>query len=423
MKRSEIKRRPLSRTVIDALEPEDKEYRENYGGAERLHIVVSPSGRKRWELRYKKSDGKWGWHGLGSYRDVNIEQAREKAQQSLRLLASGTDPVLHRAQKKSELSEAIKNSFESIAEAWYAKKSADGRAEKTLKSMKYALDNDMLPALGKLPISSITRKHCAELQNSIELRQAHNTAKKVRSWLNQIFGYAIANGKCENNPASNLLDIASVQPPEKQYPHLLEHQLPDFLKALEASPSRILVKSAAWLTIYTASRPGMVRKAEWAEFDINKKIWCIPDSKMKMGREHLVPLSSQVISILNHLKNITGKSKYLFPSEGSKSLVMSDNTVNKCFAGAGYKDRMTGHGSRHTATTLLSEHGWPENWVEMQLAHKKPGLREVYDKATHLKNREIMMQWYCDYLDALKEGLTPNQKSDFKRRAARSKNK
>lgn len=422
MKRSEIKRRPLSRTVIDALEPEDKEYRENYGGAERLYIVVSPSGRKRWELRYKKSDGKWGWHGLGSYRDVNIEQAREKAQQSLKLLASGTDPVLHRAQKKSELSEAIKNSFESIAEAWYAKKSADGRAEKTLKSMRYALDNDMLPALGKLPISNITRKHCAELQNSIELREAHNTAKKVRSWLNQIFGYAIANGKCENNPASNLLDIASVQPPEKQYPHLLEHQLPDFLKALEASPSRILVKSAAWLTIYTASRPGMVRKAEWKEFDINRKLWSIPDSKMKMGREHLVPLSSQVISILNDLKNITGKSKYLFPSEGSKGLVMSDNTVNKCFASAGYKDRMTGHGSRHTATTLLSEHGWPEHWVEMQLAHKKPGLRAVYDKASHLKNREIMMQWYCDYLDALKEGLTPNQKSNFKKRTAKSKN-
>lgn len=99
MKRSEIKRRPLSRTVIDALEPEVKEYRENYGGAERLHIVVSPTGRKRWELRYKKSDGKWGWHGLGSYRDVNIEQAREKAQQALKLLAAGTDPVAHKAQK------------------------------------------------------------------------------------------------------------------------------------------------------------------------------------------------------------------------------------------------------------------------------------------------------------------------------------
>jgi len=423
MKRSEIKRRPLSRTVIDALEPEVKEYRENYGGAERLHIVVSPTGRKRWELRYKKSDGKWGWHGLGSYRDVNIELAREKAQQALKLLAAGKDPVAHKAQKKYELSEATSNSFESVAEAWYTKKSADGRAEKTLKSMRYALDNDMLPALGKLSISKVTRKHCAELQNSIELREAHNTAKKVRSWLNQIFGFAIASGRCENNPASNLLDIASVQPQEKQYPHLLEHQLPDFLKALEASPSRTLVKSAAWLTIYTASRPGMVRNAEWIEFDIDKKIWSVPNSKMKMGRDHVVPLSSQVISILNKLKNITGKSRYLFPSEGSKGLVMSENTVNKCFASAGYKDRMTGHGSRHTATTLLSEHGWPEPWVEMQLAHKKPGLRAVYDKASHLKNREIMMQWYCDYLDALKEGLTQNQKSDFKKRTAVSKNK
>ena len=413
MKRQDIKRRPLADTVLASLEPEAKEYRESYG-IDRIYFVVNQSGRKRWEWRYKKpASGKWSWLGLGTYPDVSAKGARAKALTFSDMLDRGIDPAAPK-----QVAPAAP-SFREVAEAWYEKKARDGRAIKTMKSMRYALDNDILPALGATPIDKVTRRQCAELQRSIEDRGAHNTSEKARSWLNQIFGMAIARGLCENNPASNLIDIAEKAPAVEQYPHLMESELPEFMQALRESPSKIMAKVAAWMVLRTASRPGMVRSAEWSEFDLEAKLWAVPAIKMKMSRDHLVPLPDQVIADLLELQRHTGRSRFLFPSEGLKSQVMSDATINKVFAQAGYKRRMTGHGSRHTCKTILSEHGWPDAWSEMQLAHKKVGLRGVYDKAAYLDGRRVMMQWYSDYLDALEAGADAETKTALKARVVR----
>lgn len=414
MKRTEIKRRPLADTVLASLEPEAKEYRENYG-IDRLYFVVGSTGRKRWELRFKKPDGKWGWHGLGSYPDVTAKKAREKAQ---RLNSEGVDPITHKATLKASRDAAEANTFKAAADQWLEKKIKDGRAEKTLAGINGALTNDILPALGSKPLSRITRADCANLQASIESRGAHNTAEKVRVWVNQIFGLAIAKGMTENNPASNLIDIAEKAPEESQYPHLLEPELPEFLRAMGESRSGTIVRTAAWLTLLTASRPGMTRWAEWTEVDLDAGLWTVPGVKMKMRRDHIVPLPTQAIEIIKDLQRLTGRSRYLFPSSGEKVPVISDASINKCFALIGYKGRMTGHGSRHTCETLLSEHGWPEHWRDMHLAHKKPGLKGVYDKAIYLPQRQAMVQWYADYLDALRDGMTDDQRAAFKSRVS-----
>lgn len=413
MKRSEIKRRPLADTVLASLEPEAKEYRENYG-VDRLYFVVSSTGRKRWELRFKKSNGRWGWHGLGSYPDVTAKKAREKALQAQQLNAEGIDPITHKANLKASKNEAEANTFKAAADLWLDKKIKDGRAEKTLAGMKGALANDILPALGHKPLSKITRSDCANLQASIEARGAHNTAEKIRVWVNQIFGLAIGKGMTENNPASNLIDIAEKAPAETQYPHLLEHELPAFLRAMGESRSGTIVLTAAWLTLLTASRPGMTRWAEWSELDLDSGLWTVPGPKMKMRRDHIVPLPAQALERIKDLQRLTGRSRYLFPSSGEKVPVISDASINKCFALIGYKGRMTGHGSRHTCETLLSEFGWDENWRDMHLAHKKVGLKGVYDKATYLPQRQKMVQWYADYLDALRDGMTEAQRNQFK---------
>ncbi len=412
MKRSEIKRRPLADTVLASLEPEEKEYRESYG-VDRLYFVVSSSGRKRWELRFKKPDGKWGWHGLGAYPDVTAKKAREKAQEGQKLAADGVDPVAHKAAIKAAKDSAKTNTFKAAADAWLEKKINDGRAEKTLSGMRGALTNDILPALGAKQLDKITRADCANLQASIEKRGAHNTSEKVRVWVNQIFGLAIALGMTENNPASNLVDIAAKAPEETQYPHLMEDELPAFLQALRNSQSGTIVKAAAWLTVWTASRPGMTRWAEWSEFDLEKGLWSLAGAKMKMGRDHIVPLPTQAVAAIEDLRRLTGRSRYLFPSSGQKVPVISDATINKCFALIGYKGKMTGHGTRHTCSTLLNEHGWPEEWVEAHLAHKKVGIKGVYDKAVYLKQRQQMVQWYADYLDALCDGKIPSMAMYF----------
>ncbi|WP_244654074.1 tyrosine-type recombinase/integrase [Pseudomonas syringae] len=234
MKRTEIKRRPLADTVLAALEPEAKEYRETYG-VDRMYFVVSPPLRKRGELRFKKPDGKWGWHGLDSYPEVTTKKAREKAFEAQGLAASGIDPVVHKAAARASRTAVTANTFKAAADLWLNKKIADARAERTVKGMRGALDNDILPALGDKPLDQISRSDCAKLQASIEKRGAHNTSEKVRVCVSQIFGLAIAMGMTENNPASNLVDIAAKAPEETQYPHLMEAELPELLQALRQS--------------------------------------------------------------------------------------------------------------------------------------------------------------------------------------------
>ncbi|MCK2112457.1 MULTISPECIES: tyrosine-type recombinase/integrase [Pseudomonas] len=399
MKRSQIKRRPLADTVLAALEPEAKEFRELYG--ENLYFRVKPNGGKSWQLRYKKPGGSWAWLGLGGYPEVSAALAKSKAAEHRKLVSQGIDPLEQKRAAKAALEVARTRTFRSAAAGWLQSKTDQGLAKTTLEKMQTYLEKDILPALGDKLLDEITRNDCASLQASIEARGAHNVAEKCRSWLNQIFGRAIGLGLTENDPASRLRDIADAAPTTKQHPHLLEGELPDFIRALKNTTSRLPARTAAWLCIWTASRPGVVRFAEWSEFDLEAGVWMIPDEKMKMGRDHVSPLPLQAIAALKDLQRVTGRSRWLFPGVGPKNPMISENTINKVFAGIGYKGRLVGHGTRHTASTLLREHGWPKDHIEVQLAHKEAGVSGVYNKAQYLDKRSVMMQWYADYLDKL----------------------
>lgn len=411
MKRSEIKRRPLADTTLASLEPEATAYRELDGDG--LYFRVKPNGTKSWELRYKKPDGKWSWHGLGGYPDMSGAMAREKAREAKRLVSSGTDPVQHKIAQREAREAASANTFAAAAEYWFQRKAQDGRAESTLRLMRGYLDNDVLPALGDKLLTEITRRDCADLQERIEARGALNTRDKIRVALRQIFSQAIARGLCENNPASELGSIAVPTPKAKQYPHLLELELPAFLQALRRSTSRTPARVATWLVLWTASRPGVVRYAEWSEIDFERALWSIPADKMKARRDHVTPLCRQALEALRELHRMTGRGRYLFPGIGAKKPVISENTINLTLNKVGYRGRLVGHGSRHTASTLLREHGWGKDFVEAQLAHKEQGMAGVYNQAAYLEQRRAMLQWYADYLDALEVGMTPAQQADF----------
>ncbi|MBI6941033.1 tyrosine-type recombinase/integrase [Pseudomonas putida] len=412
MKRTDIKRRPLADTVLASLEPEAKEYRETYG-VDRIYFVVSPNGRKRWELRYKKANGKWSFMGLGGYPEVSAKKAREKAGQAMDLIDQGVDPVEKKVSETEQVAKSLHTTFRAAAESWYDKKSKEGLAKGTLDKVRTYLDKDILPTLGDQQLDKITRRDCAALQQSFEVRDAHNVAKKARGWLNKIFGYAIASGLTENNPASELLVVAAPAPKTQQYPHLLEPELPEFMRAMRKSTSRLIARTAAWMTLWTASRPGMVRYAEWADIDLDDGLWSISAEKMKMRRDHVVPLCTQLVAALKELHELTGRGKWLFPGIGSSTPVISENTIGKVFAGVGYKGRLVGHGTRHTASTLLREHEWNKDFVEAQLAHKEAGVSGVYNKAAYLRQRRKMMQWYADYLEALESGLTDEAQARF----------
>lgn len=173
------------------------------------------------------------------------------------------------------------------------------------------------------------------------------------------------------NPASELLAIAAPAPKTEQYPHLLEHELPDFLNAMKKSRSRVISRTAAWLTIWTASRPGMVRYAEWRDIDLDTGTWTLSAEKMKMRRDHIVPLPTQAVAALHELHEFSGRHRLVFPGIGEVNPEIRENTINPVFNRVGYKGRLVGHGTRHTASTLLREHEWHKDHVEAQLAHKR----------------------------------------------------
>lgn len=395
MKRSQIKRRPLADTTLNSLEPEAKVYRELDGQG--LYFRVKPNGAKSWELRYRKPSGRWSWLGLGGFPSTSGKAARKEAA-ALRDLAS--DGVDIAAYKREALGKA-QHTFADSAAEWFRRKEEAGRAGSTMRQMRAYFDNDILPVIGKKRLIDVTRGDCARIQGAVEKRGAHDAAKKVRAWMSQVFSQAIAHGHCELNPAGELRHIAATPPKRVHYPHLLESELPAFLKALHASSSRPLAKSAVWLVLRTASRPGMVRYAEWSEIDLEAATWTVPANKMKSRRDHVTPLPQQAVADLEGLGMITGRSRWVFPGQGSRNPVMSENTINKTIALAGYKGKLVGHGSRHTASTLLREHGWPKDHIEVQLAHKEDGIAGVYNQAAYIEQRREMMQWYSDYLDEL----------------------
>lgn len=398
MKRSQIKRRPMADSVLSNLEPEDKDYQER--DSEGLYFRVKSNGGKSWLLRYKRPNGKWAWKGLGGFPQVSGKSARENAQKLLKRASHGEDLALDTHPEKAVVL------FKEVAEEWYSWKERSGRSKDTLKQYRIYLDGEIYPIIGHKPLGEVSRGDCAKIQANIEARGSFVVAGKVRRWINQIFSRAIGQGKCEMNPASELRYIAQEGHQEKQYPHLLEDELPAFLKALRRSKSKRVTEIMTWLVLRTACRPGMARKAEWSEFDLDKGLWSIPAGKMKMKRDHIIPLSSQTVADLREQQEISGRGRYVFPGFGSVNPTMSENTINKCLRLIGYGGKLVGHGSRHTASTLLREHGWHKDFVEAQLAHQEKGVAGVYNKAQYLEQRKEMMQWYSDYLDALENGST-----------------
>lgn len=399
MKRSQIKRRPLADTVLNSLEPDAQEYRELHERG--LYFRVKPNGGKSWQLRYKNAASKWSWMGLGSYPEVSAKRAGEEADKLRKLISDGIDPQEQKLADKAAIKTAQTRTFRMAADGWLQAKVDKGLADSTLSKIRTYLDKDILPALGDKQLDEITRTDCAALQASLEARNAHNVAEKCRTWVNQIFGRAIGLGLTENDPASRLRDIAAPAPQTQQHPHLLEPELSEFIRALKTTTSRLPAKTAAWLCIWTASRPGMVRLAEWLEIDFDTATWTTPAAKMKMRRDHVAPLPIQAIDALRELHRVTGRSRWLFPGVGPKNPTISENTINKVFAGIGYKGRLVGHGTRHTASTLLRENGWQKDHIEAQLAHKEEGISGIYNKAQYLEQRTTMMQWYADHLDTL----------------------
>jgi len=392
---------PLSDTQCKTAKPKEKPYKLT--DEKGLYLLVAVSGGKWWRFNYR-FEQKHKTLSMGTYPETSLKQAREKRDEARKLVAAGIDPGVNRKASKAAKEGEIANSFEIVAREWHTKQSTswvDSHSEKIIRR----LERDIFPWLGHLPISAITAPEILETLRRIEDRGAIETAHRAHQNCSQVFRYAIATGRATYNPAP---DLKGALPPVKQS-HLAAITDPkiigDLLRAIDSYQGSFVTKSALRLAPLVFVRPGELRAAEWIEFDIEKAEWNIPATRMKMREPHLVPLSSQAISILKELYPLTGNGRYVFPSARTTQRPMSDNAILAALRRMGFsKDEMSGHGFRAMARTVLDEVlQIRPDFIEHQLAHavRDPNGR-AYNRTAHKAERHKMMQQWADYLDTLK---------------------
>jgi integrase len=391
----------LTDTAIRTAKPTEKPQKLSDGGG--LFLLLNPNGGKWWRLKYR-IDGKEKLLSLGTYPEVSLKDARERREEARRLLAAGVDPSVHRQATKAAREAENANTFEVVGREWFGKQSpnwAPSHAEKVLAR----LENDLFPYLGKRPIGAITAPELLAALRRIEERGAVDTSHRARQNCSQIFRYAIATGRADRDPAT---DLKGALAPAKQshFASMIDPKaIAGLLRAMDGYQGEPVTKGALRLAPLVFVRPGELRHAEWSEIDLDKAEWNIPAEKMKMREPHLVPLSAQAIAVLRDLQPLTGDGRYVFPSPRTRKKPISDNAILAALRRMGFaKEEMSGHGFRAMARTLLDEvlHVRPD-YIEHQLAHavRDPNGR-AYNRTAHLVERKKMMQLWADYLDKIK---------------------
>lgn len=365
-----------------------------------LRLIITPAGRKHFEFK-TAAGGIERTARLGLYPEVSLDDARKEAAKLRRWAKDGRNPV---AERRAELLrnrvEAI-TTFEAVAESLLEGKKKNV-SPAYYKKIGGGIRANLFPILGPLPIQSIDPPILREVLRKIESRGSLDMLGNVRRWAGEVFDFAKANGQFKgDNPAAALLRNVFQKHSGERMRALEWDEMPGFMQALGSMEAEEVTVLAIRLLVLTACRPGEVRGARWAEFDLERGRWEIPAERMKMRMMHAVPLSSEALKVLNELKAITGDSEFLFPARrGAKATCITDMTVLKAVKRAAGRD-VHAHGLRAVFSTHVSESlKWPDALKEAALAHYKRGVEGAYDRATHYKEREKLMQWYADEIDS-----------------------
>lgn len=410
----------LSDLTVRQAKPADKNY--SLPDTDGLGLVVAPTGGKSWHLRYYWL-GKQKRISLGNYPEISLREARTLRDEARALLARGINPHTDRKQKRHAVKLAANFTFRAVFDAWVEhrrKEIKEGR-NSALSQILRIFDRDVLPSLKQTSIYDIRRPQLLAVLARIEDRKAFTTAEKVRTWLGQLFRYAlvIVEG-LEANPASDLGVVAEPKPPVKHNPYLHLPELPEFLQKLRLyNPRGWQTQLGIRLLLLTGVRTGELRLATPDQFDLDRGLWIIPpqivkqlqDEMRKAGKRpqdvppYIVPLSVQAIEIVRYLLSVMRPAQaHLLTHRSELEKRISENTLNAALKRIGYEDQLTGHGIRGTISTALNEIGYPKIWVDAQLSHSDPNkVSSAYNHAKYIEPRRRMMQDWADRLDLLEQ--------------------
>jgi integrase len=391
---------PLSDVKIRNLKPRDKAYK--ISDFEGLFVLVKVNGSKLWQLKYRL-DGKERLFSIGVYPEVSLAKARKAKEQARVQIAAGIDPSEVKQEEKHRRIELKGETFEKLGVAFLNKQRKEGKTKATLDKTEYHLrlaNHDF----GRKPITEITAPMILKTLKKVEAKGNYETAHRLRARIGSVFRYAVASGIAEHDPTYALRD-ALIRPTRVHRAAITEPKaLGALMREIDVFEGQATTRIGLQLLAILAQRPGEIRHAKWDEFDFEGAIWSIPAAKMKMRRDHMIPLPAQAVAILSELREITGAGEFLFPSLRSWHRPMSENTLNAALRRMGYSgEEMTAHGFRASFSTLANESGlWNPDAIERALAHvEKNEVRRAYARGEHWEERVRLANWWAGYLGDL----------------------
>ncbi|MCC2977948.1 tyrosine-type recombinase/integrase [Sphingomonas sp. PL-96] len=392
----------LTVVQIRALKPVERPYK--VADVDGLYLLVQPSGALLWRFRYRCC-GIERKLSLGNFPEVSLVQARRKRDEAKAELDDGIDPVEEKRQRRLKAELAAQTTFALVAEEYIQKMEREGRSPATIKKARWFLE--LLDGIAKRPIASVTPHELLDVLKRVERRGHHETALRLRSFAGRVFRYGFATLRTERNPADILRGALTI-PRVKHHAAIIEpKKVGELLRAIDNYSGRPETLHALRIAPHVFLRPGELRQAKWSEIDFAEKVWRVPAERMKMKQPHAVPLSRQVLYLLQDLRSLARDSEFLFPALHTTKRPLSDNTLNVALRRLGFEhDEMTSHGFRAMASTLLNESGlWHPDAIERALAHgQKDKVRAAYHRGAHWAERVRMAQWWSDYLDQLRAG-------------------
>lgn len=369
-----------------------------------LTLLVQPDGGKFWRFRYRHA-GKEQMLSLGEWPDVSLAEARQLRDEARARLRTGVNPASLRKQAKAQAIVAGANTFRAVAAEWIELNRGSWRPSHVVR-VQSQLDRDILPALGDRPIEDVSPAEVLAVAKRVEARDALDVAKRCLQRMTSIFALGVRTLRCKSNPARELVGVVKTRKVTHR-PAISFDELPDYLERLERLGAGHETKGAMEILLLTAVRSGEVRGMRWDEIDEKTSIWRIPAERMKMGSDHLVPLSRQALAVLARMKRISGDKVLVFPSPMKANHPLNANALLMALRRMGYQTgEITAHGFRATFSTTLNELGHNPDVIERALAHvPRDKIRAAYHRSQYINERRVLLQEWADMIDAKRDGV------------------
>ncbi|MDQ9090478.1 integrase domain-containing protein [Pseudoalteromonas haloplanktis] len=394
--------KPLSNNEVKNAKPKEKDYVLSDGKGLQLRVRIN--GSKHWNFNYYHPINKKRINmGLGTYPDLSLVNARKLAQDARELLALDIDPKEHRESKHKEKLAQEELTLEKVAKEWFDF-SSKGLSKNYCDDMWRSLDNHIFPKLGKRPIGKLTAPLVSNVLDPLAKDDRLETVKRLCERLNRVMVFAVNKDYISVNPIAGVK--ANYNSPKRIHmPTLKPEELPELMQTLANASIKHVTRFLIEWQLHTLTRPGEAAGTRWDEIDFEKKEWTIPANRMKMRKEHVIPLTSQALQLLDAIKPLSGHRDFVFPSDRNPKTHINNETANMALKRMGFEGRLVSHGIRSLGSTTLNEEGFNADIIEAALAHvDKNQVRAAYNRTDYLDKRRELMCWWSEHIERASQG-------------------